>query len=183
MKEVSMRWPNRFRTLLLISGFFIATGALAQSQVDEIGPLPTTLSTEQLQLLAQPSLVAIHEPPPPRARRRLPKPGLLLTPEEISYREAIQKLGVHKHRFVHCELANRKVRTGVITEIRDDGFILKDGIIVSQWIRYTDLNAAPRPVAAVGTRIGHGLKWTGVVVGCVAGSPLILLYFVGLASD
>jgi hypothetical protein len=178
-----MRWSNRFRALPLILGFFVATAAHAQSQTDEVGTLPTTLPAEQFQSLSQLNRVATPEPPRARARRRLSRPVFPLTPEEISFREAVQKLGVHKHRFVHCELANRKVRTGVITEIRDDGFILKDGIIVSQWIRYTDLNAAPRPVAAVGTRIGHGLKWTGVVVGCVAGSPLILLYFVGLASD
>jgi hypothetical protein len=178
-----MRWPNRFRALLLISGFFLAAAARAQSQADEIGTLPTALSAEQLQSLSQLSPVATPEPPRPRARRRLPKPPLLLSPEELSYRETVRTLGVNTRRFVHCDLPNGKVRTGVITSIRDEGFMLKDGILISQWIRYTDLKAAPRPVAAVGTRIGQGFKWAGVVVGCVAASPLFLLYFAGMAAD
>ena len=68
------------------------------------------------------------------------------TPVEIQ--EAVKKLGVNKHRFVHCELANGKVRA----EIRGNGFMLKDGMLISPWIRFTDLQAAPRPVPAAGTR-------------------------------
>ena len=166
-----MRWSNRYRALLLTSGFFIATAAFAQSQVDEIGSLPITLSPEQLQLASQLGSV-VAEPSLRPMRRQLPKPVLSLTPEEISYREAVGKLGVDKHRFVHCELPNGKVRTGVITEIRDDGFTLKDGIIVSQWIPFTDLKAPPRPVPAVGTRIGQGFKWAGVGLGVAALIPL-----------
>ena len=172
-----MCWSSRFRALLFISGLFLATAARAQAQVDEIGPLPPTSSTEQLQLLPQQGPEAMAEPQPPRARRRLPRPVLLLTPEEISYRDAVQKLGVNKHRFVHCELPNGKVRTGVIAEIRDNGFTLKDGILISQWIPYTDLKAAPRPVAAVGTRIGQGFKWAGVGVGVIAAVPLIVVLY------
>jgi hypothetical protein len=100
-----------------------------------------------------------------------------LTPEEVSYRETVQVLGVDKHRYVHCELPNGKVRTGVITEIRDDGFTLKDGIIISQWIPFTDLKAAPRPVAAVGTRIGQGFKWAGVGLGVAVLIPFFPLMF------
>lgn len=172
-----MRSSSRFRTLLLISGFFLATAARAQSQTDEIGTLPATLSDEQLQSLSQLSPIASPAPPRSRARRRLPKPPLLLSPEELSYRETVRTLGVNTHRFVHCDLPNGKVRTGVITSIRDDGFTLKDGIFISQWISYTDLKAAPRPVAAVGTRIGQGFKWTGVVVGCIAVAPLALVFY------
>jgi hypothetical protein len=103
---------------------------------------------------------------------------LPLTPEEISYRDVVQKLGIHRNRFVHCELPNGKVRTGVITEIRDDGFMLKDGIFIAQWIPYTDLKAAPRPVAAVGTRIGQGFKWAGVGLGVAILIPLFPLFFI-----
>jgi hypothetical protein len=78
---------------------------------------------------------------------------------------------------VHCDLASGKVRTGVITEIRDDGFVLKDGIIIGQWIPYTDLEAAPRPVAAVGTRIGHGFKWAAVGVVFIAAVPLFVVLY------
>jgi hypothetical protein len=176
-KEVSMRWSNSFRAALLLSIFFVGTAVRAQSQTDEIGPLPTALTTEQLQLGPQLNPVTAPEPPQPRARRRLSKPLLLLSPEELSYREAVRKLGVDKYHFVHCELPHGKVRTGVITEIRDDGFTLKDGIIIAQWIPYTDLKAAPRPVAAVGTRIGQGFKWAGVGLGVAALLPLFPFLF------
>jgi hypothetical protein len=150
--------------------------------MEEIGTLPTALTTEQLQSLTQLSPVAIPKLPQPRARRRLPKPPLLLSPEELSYRDTVRTLGVNPHRFVHCDLPNGKVRTGVITSIHDEGFILKDGIIMSQWIRYTDLKAAPRPVPAVGTRIGQGFKWTGLVVGCIAAAPLALVIYPLIAA-
>jgi hypothetical protein len=181
MKGVSMRRSNKFRALFLVSGFFLAAAAArAQSPADEIGTLPTTLSDEQLQSSQQLSPVATPEPPQPRTRRRLPKPPLLLSPEELSYRETVRSLGVNTHRFVHCDLPNGKVRTGVITEIRDDGFVLKDGIITYQWVSYTELKAAPRPVAAVGTRITHGLKWTGVVALCAAVAPIFVVLYVPL---
>jgi len=172
-----MHWFRKFRAALLFSICFIAPVARAQSEIEEVGPLPTTITAEQLQLMAQLSPIASPEHPQPRARRRLPKPVFPLTPEEISYREAIRKLGVNKNHFVHCELPNGKVRTGVITEIRDEGFTLKDGIITSQRIPYTDLKAAPRPVAAVGTRIGQGFKWAGVGLGVVVLLPLFPLAF------
>jgi hypothetical protein len=172
-----MNCSNRLCAALLFTTLFVAAAARAQSQSDEIGSLPTALTTERLQLMPQLSPAPIPEPPRPAARRRLPRPVLPLTPEEISYREAVRKLGVNKNHFVHCELPNGKVRTGVITEIRDDGFKLKDGIIISQWIPYTDLKAAPRPVAAVGTRIGQGFKWAGVGLGIVALIPLFPFAF------
>jgi len=172
-----MRWFNRFAALLLTLGFFTAVAARAQSENDEIGPLPTTLTPEQLQWMPQLSPAPPPGHPQPRARRRLARPVFPLTPEEISYREAVRKLGVNKQHFVHCDLPNGKVRTGVITEIRDDGFTLKDGIILSQRIPYTDLKAAPRRVPAVGTRIGQGFKWAGVGIGIAALIPLFPFAF------
>lgn len=171
-----MRWSSRFHILVFISGFFVGSAVFAQTQAEEISALPTTLSTEQLQLLLE------LAPAPPghalqQSRRRLPKPPLLLSPEELSYRETVRKLGVDTHGFVHCELLDGKVRTGVITSIRDDGFMLKDGIIFSRWIRYTELKAGPRSVPAVGTRIGQGFKWAGLVAGCIAAAPLALVYY------
>lgn len=172
-----MRWSNRFRAASLFCLLIFVTAARAQSEMNDIGPLPTALAGEQLQLLAQLNPVAAPEHPQPHARRRLPRPPLLLSPEELSYREAVRKLGVDKHHFVHCELPNGKVRTGVIAEIRDDGFSLKDGIVIAQWIPYTDLKAAPRRVPAVGTRIGQGFKWAGVGLGVAALLPLFPLVF------
>ena len=172
-----MAWPNRFRTLVSISVFFVATATFAQAQAEEIGSLPITLSTEQLQSLTLLSPSVVPELPQPRTRQQLPRPLLPLTPEEISYREAVQKLGVNKHRFVHCELPKQKVRTGVIIEIRDDGFLLKDGILISQWIPFTDLKAVPRQVPAVGTRIGQGFKWAGVGLGVAMLIPFFPFMF------
>jgi hypothetical protein len=165
------------RALFALAVFFVAMNAHAQSPLEEIDSLPISLSVDQFPSLQQLSSVTNPGPAQPRIRRRLPRPVLPLTPEEISYRDVVQKLGIHRNRFVHCELPNGKVRTGVITEIRDDGFMLKDGIFISQWIPYTDLKVAPRPVAAVGTRIGQGFKWTGLVVGCVAAIPLVVVFY------
>ena len=56
--------------------------------------------------------------------------------------------------------------------------MLKDGIFISQWVPYTDLKAAPRPVLAVGTRIGQGFKWAGVGLGVALLIPLFPLLFI-----
>lgn len=118
----------------------------------------------------------------PDARRRLPRPEPQLSPEQAAYKLTVQKLGVDNHRFVHVDLPKGKVRTGVITQIEERGFVLKDGIIFDQWISYADLQAAPRQVAAVGTRIGQGLKWTALGIGMVAMLPLFPLLWVGLGD-
>ena len=177
-----MHCSSRFRAALLFGMLFGAAAVRAQSETEEIGPLPTILTTEQLQLMPQLNPVPAPQPTQPRARRRLPRPLLPLTAEEISYREAVGKLGVNKHHFVHCELPSGKVRTGVITQIRDDGFTLKDGIMIAQWIRYSDLRAAPRSVPAVGTRIGQGFKWAGFVASCIAIVPLALVLYPLIAA-
>ena len=57
-----MRWSSGFRALVFISGFFVASTVLAQTQADEIGQLPTTLSTEQLQSLTQVSPAVVPRP-------------------------------------------------------------------------------------------------------------------------
>ena len=112
-------------------------------------------------------------------RGRLPRPEPQLSPEHVGYKLVVQKLGVHSHRFVHVDLPKGKVRTGVITQIEDRGFVLKDGIIFDQWISYGDLQAAPRPVAAVGTRIGQGFKWTGLVLVTIPLLPFAFLFWDG----
>jgi hypothetical protein len=174
-QEDSMRYSMAFRALFLFVVPLVSTTASAQTPDEALDFLPTALSAEQMRALSDVESNQAPESQPAHARRRLPKPGLRLTAEEIAFRDAVQKLGVSKHRFVHCELPDGKVRTGVITQIGEEGFTLKDGIIISQWIRYTDLKAAPRPVAAVGTRIGQGFKWAGVVVGCAAAIPLVIV--------
>jgi len=174
-----MRPTGTLCTTLLLSGLFISTVAKAQSTVEELAHLRTTLSTEQLESLLQLSAGANPEAPQPHARRRLPRPELYVNREEASYKLAVQKLGVDNHRFVHCDLPSGKVRTGVITDIRDDGFVLKDGILFDRWIPYSDLRASPRPVAAVGTRIGQGFKWTGLVLVTIPLLPFAFLFWDG----
>ena len=71
------------------------------------------------------------------------------------------------------------MRTGVITGIRKEGFFFKDGIFATHWIAYADLKAAPRPVAAVGTRIAQGFKWTGLVVVTIPLLPFAFLFWDG----
>lgn len=112
-------------------------------------------------------------------RRRPPRPEPQLSPEQVVYKLAVQKIGVDKHRFVHVDLPKGKVRTGVIMQIEERGFVLKDGIIFDQWISYADLQDAPRPVAAVGTKIGQGLKWTGLVVVTIPLLPFAFLFWGG----
>jgi len=176
-----MRLSSTLCAALLLSGLFISTAANAQSPVEEIAPLPTTFSTEQLESLLQLSARANPEveAAQPHARRRLPRRQLHRSPEEDGYMLAVQKLGVDNHRFVHCDLANGKVRTGVITDIHEYGFVLKDGILFDRWIPYSDLKAAPRPVAAVGTRIGQGIKWTGLVLVTIPLLPFAFLFWDG----
>lgn len=177
-----MRWFARLLALLLLMGASLATPAFAQVPSEEIETLPAELSLEQIQTLQQLSPVPASQQPSTRVRRRLPVPIFPLTPEELSYRETVRKLGVKKHRFVHCELTNGKVLTGVITTIRDDAFWLKDGIFDEQLIPYTDLRTTPRPVAAVGTRIAHGFEWVGLGVGVAALMPLIVPSFILMAA-
>lgn len=171
---------HTWATAFLLSGFFISAVANAQSSVeDEIAALPTTLSAGQLQSLQQLKVVSISEAPQPHPRRRLARPEPQLSLEQVGYKLAVQKLGVDKHRFVHVDLPKGKARTGVIMQIEAQGFILKDGIIFDQWISYADLQAAPRPVAAVGTKIGQGLKWTGLVLVTIPLLPFAFLWWDG----
>jgi hypothetical protein len=91
-------------------------------------------------------------------RGHLSRPPHQLSPAQIDYKLAVQKLAVDKHRLVHCDLPHRKVHTGVMTQIADQGFLLEGGILNSRWIPYADLQASPRPVPAIGTRIGRGFQ-------------------------
>jgi hypothetical protein len=115
-----------------------------------------------------------------RANLRQPASGQLqLNTEEASYKLALENLGVDDHRFVRCDLANGKVRTGIITEIREDGFTLRDGIFATRWIPYSQLRSSPRPVNAVGTRIGQGFKWVGLALVTIPLLPFTPLFWDG----
>jgi len=173
---------NVLRSLVLIPALFVSAAAFAQTPVDDLAPLPIAPSPEQIIPLSLLSPTPPPTPQQPAQRRQLPVRLIPLSAEELSYREAVRALGVNRNRFVHCDLPHGRVRTGVITEIRDDGFTLKDGILISQWIPYSDLKAAPRPVQAVGTRIAQGFKWAGFVAAIIVLLPLFPLLAVAFSD-
>jgi len=143
--EFAVRCLMRSRALFIIAGFFLATAACAQSLPDESDSLATALSDRAASIAPTAKL----RPRLSATARTAPAPKSSAAVDSgKNRRKPLEKLGVNKHRFVHCGLANGKVRT----EIRGNGYMLKDGMLISQWIRFTDLQAAPRPVPAAGTR-------------------------------
>lgn len=183
LMEASMRSTIIFHIIASACLLFISTAACAQSPADDLGPLPTTPSEQQLESLSQLAPAPLDTPQQTHARRRLPIPVIPLTPEEVGYRDAVRALGTDSHRFVRCQLADGKVRTGAIVRIEADGFYLRDGIIGSSLIPYSRLTASPVRVAAVGTHTLNALKWTGFVAGCAAIAPIaIALYPLVLAG-
>ena len=101
--------------------------------------------------------------------------------EEIqaSYKVAVEKFGVNKHRFLRCELKSGKSHTGVVQEIRKDRFLLKDGIFAERWISYTQLKSSPRAVQAVGQRVGQGFEWVGLALVTIPLLPFAFLFWDG----
>ena len=110
-----------------------------------------------------------------------------LTPRDVSMREAVQSLGVDKHRFVRCELKDGTHFIGGITNIQLGYFGISQGIMNGREIKYSELKQPPEPVPAVGEHFVNGLKWTGLVAGCVAVSPLAIIFLplmlTGVISD
>jgi len=99
--------------------------------------------------------------------------------QESSYKIAVEKFGVNKHRFLRCELKSGRSHTGVVQEIREDRFLLKDGIFAERWISYTQLKSSPRAVQAVGPRIGQGFKWVGLALVTIPLLPFAPLFWDG----
>jgi len=164
-----MPLSSALRTVLLLAAFFISTVADAQSPVEEIGPLPTTLTMEQLQLFQGLSNIPITETQQPHARRRVPRFSFQelhhpLTPSDVVMRESVRSLGRDAHRFVHCELKDRSVVTGPITSIGSESFYVRTGVLErGRFISYWELRTPPRPVAAVGTHLKNGFEMAGAV--------------------
>jgi len=117
-------------------------------------------------------------------RRPLQRP---LTPRDVQMREAVQALGVDRHRFVRCRLKDSSHVIGGITVIEQGEFGLTQGILSGKRISYWELTEAPQPVAAVGDHALNGLKWTGLIAGGVAASPLLIVFipllFAGVIQD
>jgi len=172
-----MRLTTIFRTLTFASSLFVSTAVFAQTPTDDMGALPITPSARQLESLSKLAPAPFDAPQRTHARRRLPIPVIPLTPEEVGYRDAVRALGTDSHRFVHFELASGKVLTGPILAIGDRGITTRIGIFSHHSIAYSELRAAPYPVAAVGTHVVNALKWTGLVAGCIAVIPLAVVFY------
>lgn len=117
-------------------------------------------------------------------QRRLERP---LTPRDVQMREAVQALGVDKHRFVRCHLKDGSNVVGGITDIGQGEFAITRGILHGRPIRYWELAEPPQRVVAVGEHTLNGLKWTGFVTACVAVSPVVIpfipLVLTGVIQD
>jgi hypothetical protein len=107
-----------------------------------------------------------------------------LTPHDVSMREAVESLGIDKHRFVRCELKDGSHVIGGLTSANFAEFAISQGIMNGRHLHYSELKQPPEPVPAVGEHLFNGLKWTGVVAVCVALSPLVVvLYPLGIITD
>jgi hypothetical protein len=100
-----------------------------------------------------------------------------LTPRDVSMREAVESLGIDKHRFVLCKLKDGSHLVGGIGYIHFASFTISQGIMNGQEIKYSELREAPQLVPAVGEHLANGLKWTGLVAACVALSPLVVVLY------
>ena len=110
-----------------------------------------------------------------------------LTPRDVSMREAVESLGIDKHRFVRCKLKDGSHLIGGITSIHSQQFTISKGIMGVRPIGYSDLKQPPQPVPAVGEHFVNGLNWTGLVATCVVLSPLLIVFVpliaAGVISD
>lgn len=110
-----------------------------------------------------------------------------LTPRDVSMREAVESLGIDKHRFVLCELKDGSHFVGGIDDIQYAHFRISKGILNGREISYSDLKQAPQAVPAVGEHFANGLQWTGLVSACVVFAPLVIVFYplvlAGVISD
>ena len=141
---------------------------LATSENPAQNPVPATKSAAKSQ--ARP--VRTRGPYFYCSARRHP-----LTPHDVSMREAVESLGIDKHRFVRCELKDGAHVIGGITAINLEEFAITQGIMNGRQLHYSELKQPPEPVPAVGGHFVNGLKWTGLVAACIALSPLAVVFY------
>jgi hypothetical protein len=158
----------------------------AQSQSQELPPLPTQLTEAQIGALQElqpaPSEVQtrVRNRPFGFYRGAFNRP---MTPREVSFRESIYELAAHPKQFVHVRLVDGRVLTGTINYRNVEGFQLQTTIFGSgEMIHYRKLAEPPRPVLAVGTKTVRGLEITGLVALCIAAIPLILAFYPLMAA-
>jgi hypothetical protein len=168
-----------------------ADGGMVQATAEDISPLPIQLTDEQAKA---PQLLSSGVPSSTRSVRCMYN-GFYqsahnhpLTPKQVSIREAVYGFRGNTHQFVHVELKDGKVLTGTVAEANDQNFQLKTGILSAfKTITYSQLAETPRAVPAVGTRVLHTLKWTGLVIAIVPAIPLgvllIPLFLLGVFQD
>ena len=100
-----------------------------------------------------------------------------LTSRDVSMRDAVQSLGIDKHRFVLCKLKDGSHFVGGIGSIHSGDFRISQGIMNGREIKYSELKEAPQSVPAVAEHFANGMKWTGLVAACVALSPLVIVFY------
>ena len=128
---------------------------LATSENPAQNPVPPTKSAAKSQ--ARP--VRTRGPCFYSSARRHP-----LTPHDVSMREAVESLGIDKHRFLRCELKDGTHVIGGITAINFAQFAISQGIMNGRQLHHSELKWPPEPVPAVGEHLVNGLQWTGMVV-------------------
>jgi len=170
-----------FLSLFLMVSVF-PSGIYADDDRSSASPTPA---------LAQQSTTALNPPGSPacppstswmRQRRYASAFRHPLTPQDVAAREAVNKLGVDRHRFVRVELRDGTSLTGGITRIENEQFFISKGIMGRTRVRYSSLKSAPRPTAAPLEHFENGLRWVGFVAGCIIVAPLIIAFLPLMAS-
>jgi hypothetical protein len=173
-----MRWPRLL--LALFCAVLFSKGVLAQSENADLVALPIVPTAEQLTALT--NLTPVPFAAQTNRHRTPAHVPPVLTPEQIQFRESVRALGKDNHHFVHVELKSGKVQTGAILSFDDSGFQLRNGILHSNRIAYSQLKSAPIHVPAVGTHVGNGFKWaalgTGIAIGCAIALPAAPIFLI-----
>ena len=163
-------------SLLLVGALFSGSQLFAQtpllaSSLYDPNPADFEMAAEDTPPAFAGAVVPAPVPPTPDASQT-GTPELSSSTQQ--YRLAIETLSRNKRQFVRCKLNNNKVLTGLPRDVHKDGFSLETDAFGEAFVRYDSLVEAPRPVAAVGTRIKQGAQWTGLVV-------FVVVFFIPLA--
>jgi pyruvate/2-oxoglutarate dehydrogenase complex dihydrolipoamide acyltransferase (E2) component len=188
-----------------------ASGApcMGLAPTPELGTLPTMLSESQLVTLQKfwslPAAIPNelgHQAGAPAAQARAessetpegtppnqePQPARQepwqppLTPQEVSMRDALRKLGVRRGRYVRCEWQGGRQVTGTIKSLTDRSFTLKTGVFdENETLFYWQLTAAPRRVRALKQRTAESAEAAAIVgfVGVGVILAVVLITIVG----
>jgi hypothetical protein len=164
-------------------------GALAQPADADLAPLPLPLSPERLSAL---QLAPSAGAPCACPRQHRLSYGFFrsmylhpLTPQQVAMRSAIYELAQHPKQYVRLRLTDHTTVTGTITNAQAQHFVLTTGPFTGfRMINYQQLAEPPRPVAAVGTHIVHGLQATATLGIFVVVAPIALpLMMAGVLND